>query len=292
MDTKIDERQKINEPKYKNLVLSGGNIRGISLVGAVKELVDKKLIDFKNLKSVAGSSAGSMLGILIVLGMTIDEIWDFVYHFDTSKMVNPNPLLFFQKCGIETGQTMHNLFEDIITQKTGTKHMNFKQLYDLTGIRFVVVGTCLTTKEPVYFDYINTPVEKVSVAIRISISIPGYFIPFSIGDKKYIDGGILDNYPIHLFKGNLEETIGIMICHNYDTNYQYPEEYFMAIYNLLIYHFYHKDNEQYNNNTIYVKESCENLPLFQFNIDRETRTKLFNCGISATQEFIEKILGA
>ena len=39
------------ELKYKNLVLSGGTFRGISQIGAIKRLIDEKLINLKKLKS-------------------------------------------------------------------------------------------------------------------------------------------------------------------------------------------------------------------------------------------------
>lgn len=279
----------ILDPKYKNLVMSGGSIRGISLIGAIKELIDKRLIDLKKLKTVTGTSAGSMLGTLIVLGLTIDEIWDFVYNFDVNKLVKPDPLLFFQKCGVETGQLIHNFFEDFITQKTGIKHINFRQLHELTGIHFTIVGTCLTTKEIIYFDHINTPHEKVSVALRISIGIPGFFIPFVIGDKKYIDGGVLNNYAMNLFDDRLDETIGIMICSDYNTDYKYPEEYFMAIINLLMYYFYQKTNEKYKNNTIYIKETSDNVFMVKFDIDYETKIKLYDYGVTAAKNFISNL---
>ena len=277
-----------SEPRYKNLVMSGGSIRGISLIGAIKELVDKKLIDLKKLKAVTGTSAGSMLGTLIVVGMSIEEIWEFVCNFDGSKMVNPDPLLFLQKCGMETGQTIHNFFEDLITEKTGIRHINFRQLYELSKIHFTIVGTCLTTKEIVYFDHLLTPNEKVSVALRISIGIPGFFMPFPLRGKKYIDGGVLNNYAMNLFKDKLDETIGIMICSEYNTNYRYPEEYFMAIINLLLYHFYQRSAEQYKNNTIYVKEPTENVSMLNFDIGTEIKTKLYHCGIIAATEFIKE----
>ena len=38
------------------------------------------------------------------------------------------------------------------------------------------------------------------MAIRISISMPGFFTPVTIDNKKYIDGAILDNYPINFFE--------------------------------------------------------------------------------------------
>lgn len=283
------ENTNSDEPKYKNLVMSGGSVKGISLIGAIMRLVKEKLIDLKKLKAVAGTSAGSMLALLIALGFSIDEIWNFMYCLDLKKLVEPNVLLFLEKCGVETGQIIHNLFEEILTKKTGLKHINFKQLHELTNIHLTIVGSCLTTKEVVYYDHINTPTFKVSTAIRISISMPGFFIPVVVDNKKYVDGSIFNNYPMNLFEDRLDETIGLLICGEYDTNYKYPEQYLMAIMNLFMYQYFKMTADQYPDNTIFITQSPKNVNILNFDVNNKTKIKLRDCGIAATEEFIKKL---
>jgi predicted acylesterase/phospholipase RssA len=277
------------EPKYKNLVLSGGSTRGISEIGAVKKLIDDNLLDLKKLKAVAGTSAGSMFGLLIVLGFTVDEIWNFIYWLDMEKLVDPDFFMFLKKCGVETGRIIYNFFEDILTKKTGIKHINFKQLYEITKIHFTVVGSCLTTKKAVYYDHINTPNFKVSMAIRISIGMPGFFTPVVINNNKYIDGGVINNYPMNLFADKLDETIGILIRNDYSTVYEYPEEYFMAVINLFLHQYFEKMVEKYSENTISIEEKSDNRSIFNFSIDNETKIRLFDTGVEAAKKFIEKL---
>lgn len=288
-NSKDIDNDKDVEPKYNFLVLSGGSVYAISQIGAVKKLIEEKLIDLKKLKAVAGTSAGSLFGVLIVLGFTIDEIWDFVYHLDMKNMVKPDFFMLLQKCGVESGQIIHNLFEEILTKKTGIKHINFRQLYELTKIHFIIVGSCLTTKEIVYYDYINTPTFKVSMAIRISISIPGFFTPVTIGNNKYVDGGILNDYPMNLFADKLDKTIGILVCNEFKTDYKYPEEYFMAIINLFLYHYYQKTADQWHENTIYIKKKIDNVSLFNFDVNNKTKEDLYASGVEASEEFIENL---
>ncbi|CAH6420316.1 Patatin phospholipase [uncultured virus] len=275
-------------PIYFNLALSGGSVKGISHVGALKVLEERGLLDLKQLKSIAGTSAGSLLGMLIVLGFSLDEIWQFLYELDITRLMDPNPLLFLQRCGVESGQILHNFFEKILTQSTNIKHINFRQLYELTSIHYTVVGSCLTTKEAVYYDHINTPNFKVSMAVRISISMPGFFTPVSIGDRKYIDGAILDDYPMGLFADRLDETIGIMITNEFNTEYQYPEEYFRAVLNLFLYKHFFKAAEKWSANTIFVTKSAPGVNLFSFDIDQSTKKKLYQNGLDAAIDFCEK----
>ena len=65
--------------------MSGGSVRGISQIGAIKELIDKQLLDLKKIEGIAGSSAGSLLGLLLILDFNIEEIWNFIYCLDMKK---------------------------------------------------------------------------------------------------------------------------------------------------------------------------------------------------------------
>lgn len=88
----------------------------------------------------------------------------------------------------------------------------FQQLHSLTGIDLRVTGVNLSTGRPQIFSLENTPTFPVAEAISISMNIPFLFKPVWIqgwrGAKaqevqKYrgfwIDGGLLNNYPIHAF---------------------------------------------------------------------------------------------
>ena len=276
------------EPKYKNIVLSGGSVGGISHIGVLKKLLDEKLIHLKKIATIAATSAGSLIAILVVLGYSIEEIWNFILSLDMKKMVAPDFFMFLKKCGFDTGHIIYGLFEEIIAKTTGIKHINFRQLYELTHTHIIIVGSCLTTKEAVYYDHINTPNFKVSMAIRISIGMPGFFTPVIIDNKKYIDGAVLNNYPMNLFENKLEETIGVIIAGDYDTDYEYPEQYIQAVINLFLYHYFSETSKKYENNTIYVKRFAD-INIFDFDVSNEIKIKLYELGIASAQEFIDKL---
>lgn len=275
------------KPFYENLVLSGGGVRGISHVGAIKKLINEGLLDLKKLKAIAGTSAGSLLATLIVLGFTIDEIWNFIYNLDMKKLIQPNFVLFLRGYGIESGNIIYNLFEDILATSTGIQKISFEQLYNLTKVQLTVVGSCLTTKEAIYYNHINTPTFSVSLALRISVSMPGFFIPVTIDNKKYIDGGLINNYPMNLFEHELDKTIGILISNDYNTNHDFLENYFMAIINLFMYNYYQKSADNYAKNTIFIKEIPDKLFILNFSMCNNTKIKLLENGMNAASKFIE-----
>lgn len=282
----MDNHKLVKGPKYKNLVLSGGSVYAFSHMGALFRLQEKGLIDVKRLKAIAGASAGSLFALLIVLGFSLTDIWDFIRNIDINKLVKPDFFSFINEFGVDSGNVILNILEDILFNTTKIRSISFKQLFDLTKIHLTVVGSCLTTKEIVYFDHINTPDLSVALAVRISIGMPGFFAPVKYENKMYVDGALLNNFPMNLFEDKLDETIGILIYHNYNTNFNCPEEYIMSIFNLFMYHFY-KQAEKYPNNTIYVVKN-ETQSIFNFNIPLELKNRLFNTGVESVNKFILK----
>ena len=60
-------------------------------------------------------------------------------------------------------------------------------------------GTNYTDKTLDVFNIYETPDMPVSLAIRISSSLPWFYESIKYNGKEYIDGGCLDNYPMGIF---------------------------------------------------------------------------------------------
>lgn len=110
--------------------------------------------------------------------------------------------------------------------------LTFKELYAITGRKLAITGTNITTQKAMVFSHEHTPDFPVLEAICISSSFPGVFKPTFINcdvvipkdaDERakfmehnksyrgfYVDGGMLNNIPIHLFNdimgGEIEES--------------------------------------------------------------------------------------
>ena len=277
---------------YKNLVLSGGSVRGVCHIGALTKLFESGCLN--NLESYAGASVGAIITCFLALGFSIAEIWDFIYKVDMAKLVDPNIMMFLTKFGVDEGNIMYDLIENILIAKTGIKKITFKQLHDFTNKTLTIIGSGLTTKTVIYYNHINTPDFEVALAVRISISIPGFFTPVTIDDKKYIDGAILNNYPMNLYKDDLDNTIGILIVCDYDTDYQYPEQYPFAVFNLFLYHNLMQTYNQYEANTVYVDCSVEKEQVSHlnsgpiFNVDTKSKEILYKIGYDSSTKFLTK----
>jgi NTE family protein len=82
--------------------------------------------------------------------------------------------------------------------------LDFQTFYRLTGVDLVVTGTNVTKMRSMYFSKARTPRFPVAEAVGISMNFPLLFKPIWLdGPSDYVgywvDGGVLNNLPIHAF---------------------------------------------------------------------------------------------
>ena len=72
---------------YSNLVLSGGALKTITILGAVKYLEELNIL--KDFKQFIGTSAGAIISFFIIIGYSIDEIKN-IFFTEISNIANIN----------------------------------------------------------------------------------------------------------------------------------------------------------------------------------------------------------
>lgn len=291
MDTESKSNLSIVKPKiniYENIVLSGGSTKAISHIGALYQLSKQKIIDFEKIKCFTCVSAGALVAFFFVLGFTFEELWEFVLNVEFKKLVDPS-ITNIKQCGLDNGEKIKRYLEAVFRRKTNIDNITFKQLYKFNPIKYNILGSCLTTKEQICFNHELTPDFIVTDAIRISTSMPFAFVPVVIDGKTYIDGGVINNYPINLHENEMEKTLGLLIYDGYDTNYQYPEQYPLAIMNLF-FHVYNKENYKFRKNTIYIKGSIDKFSSFNFDLSNEVKEQMFQIGVQSVKEYSKQFV--
>jgi len=218
----------------KNLVFEGAGVRGIAYCGAIQAMESKKMMD--NIERVGGTSSGAVVALTISLGYSGKDIENIILQTNFKKFNDGN--YFFiggitrinKYFGWYRGKRVQKWLEKIIKEKTGNENITFEGLHQKGFKDLYITGTSLNKQKPVLFSYETYPKMKVKDAVRISISIPLYFEPLFIDNtgnvfsrpkqKKELDmmtdGGLLENFPIHIFdKGQPDlNTIGFRIDHD------------------------------------------------------------------------------
>jgi NTE family protein len=187
------------------LVLSGGGALGIAHIGVLEAIEEAGLrIDY-----ITGTSMGSLVGGLYSIGYTSEQLVEIVesnnfmdlftedknrrYVSNYERPTEGRTIASFPiektkidlPLGILSGQNVYTFLSRLTWNVHGTES------FDNFPIPFRAIGTDLETGEAVTFDSGYLP-----DALRASISIPSVFEPHKIGDKVYIDGGLIRNIPV------------------------------------------------------------------------------------------------
>lgn len=188
---------------FKHLVLSGGGVRGCGYARLWAVLEREGIAPA--ITRVAGVSAGSIVAALIGLGFSGDEIEAIVRDMrfgdfaDNSWGVVRDFYRLLSRFGWNRGEVFLSWFGDLIAQKHGKADLTLAEAYALTGIELRVHATCLETQKARVFEHVKDPDLPVRLAVRMSISIPVFFTAVVYEGQTYVDGGVVDNYPIWAF---------------------------------------------------------------------------------------------
>ncbi|HMM21409.1 MAG TPA: patatin-like phospholipase family protein [Selenomonadales bacterium] len=157
------------------LALGSGGLRGLAHIGVLRVLEEAGIpIDF-----VAGCSIGSLVGGLYAAGLDSETILKLAKNLKRRHWLD----FVIPKMGLVAGDRTLDMLR-LLTQR--------KRFEDL-AIPFAVVAAELNTGDEVVFTE-----GEVAEAIRASISVPGVFVPFKLGDKLLVDGAVVNPTPMDI----------------------------------------------------------------------------------------------
>jgi predicted acylesterase/phospholipase RssA len=196
----------------RHLVLSGGGIKVISIVGALRLLEEKGML--KNVRVVSGVSAGAWLAFMIASGLTMKVIEKMVVDLEFGIVRNLSPDAFVgfpETFGLDDGSNLKKFLESImrIVMKIDPA-ITFSGLQK--KIRFKCWATDLNTRSIREFSVEKTPNVRIIEALHASMAIPLYFTPVLDPETGHLlsDGGIQGSLPIHhLSASECEECLAI-----------------------------------------------------------------------------------
>lgn len=170
------------------LVLSGGGMRGAAHIGAIKALEEHGIVP----THVAGSSAGAVVGALYAYGYNCEDMLTFfkgINILDIKKYALNKP-------GLIDAEKFYSGF------KTYLKNDDFaflKKQLSITATN-ILDGTLEIFKA-----------GELIKPILASAALPGIFTPVKIESLYYVDGGVLNNFPVELLKSTCDTIIGIYV---------------------------------------------------------------------------------
>ena len=271
----------------KNLVISGGAMRGFCFIGSIQYLEEKHII--QNIQTFTGTSIGGCLALLLNLNYSSKELIDIFININLEKYrdINiENILNFFENYGIDDGNRILHIFKILLMAKLNilnkkyNESITFNQLFNLTQKKLTIIGCCLNDMEAIYYNYETYPNMKILDALRITFSIPFIFKPITIKNKIYVDGGLLKNYPIELY--DKKTTLGLVSTsiNIYNKNIENIEDFFTSVVFITYYNLLKTKIKDYASNTINIEYDVNS---FDFELSKEEKRNLITYGYDKTK---------
>ena len=198
----------------KNLVISGGGLKTIPVLGSLRYLEEKGVLN--HITSYYTTSAGSIYALMLILNYSVDEIENVILNFDPKKILTPNPDIdnFLTNFNFYDQNKFQKFIKLLISYKMGKEfsNMTLYQLHKHTHKSLLCATVSLKYKKIKYFDHTNQPNMPVYMLILMTCAVPLIFKPISWRGDKFVDGGLIDNFPVFAIPLNEHNsTLGIYV---------------------------------------------------------------------------------
>ena len=269
---------------FNKLSLSGGSNKGYCYIGVMRTL--EEFNTMKDIDTIAGTSIGSFFATLIAMGFSYTDLLNFINEEVEFKDISLEN--FINTYGFTEGSEIINLMIKIIEQKY-YKEITFKELFKVSKKKLIIIATCLDDVKQVYFSHETEPDMKIIEAIRLSISIPFIFSAKKYKGKTYIDGGLMENTPQHIFKKTDKVLTFVLKNDNKDTNKPEDnlENYILQVFSCVKEKLINKIENPYMN-ICYIK--IDSINPINFNLNKETKLKLYNIGYKISRNYLKKLI--
>jgi NTE family protein len=165
----------VTDSKTVSLVLGSGGACGLAHIGAIGWLTENGY----DIRSIAGSSMGALIGGIYAAGkLEVYAEWVLALErMQVLRLLDPT----FGRAGLFKGQRIMGVLRELIGD-FDIEHL---------PLAFTAVATDLVSGEEVWLRE-----GKLFDAIRASIAAPLIFTPFDHGDRKLLDGALVNPVPI------------------------------------------------------------------------------------------------
>jgi|TARA_Y100000389_G_scaffold195701_1_gene227508 predicted acylesterase/phospholipase RssA len=220
----------------KHLVCSGGGLNGFVFYSVFKESQQQNIWDLKNIETYYGTSVGTIVGALILLSNSWEDIdnylihrpWEHVFKFDLNILFES-----VDRRGIYNIQHIQSILSPFILAKDKTIDITMQEFYELTGVEYHCILTEIHSHTQIDVSYKTHPEWRLMDAIYASCALPVAFAPLLKDDKCYADGSIVTNCAIKesIENGaNPQEILAVYSVENKDNDTRINEDSSMFDY--------------------------------------------------------------
>ena len=207
------------------VALSGGGIRGIAHAGVLKALEENNI----NIDIIGGTSSGSMIASLYAMGYSPYYIYILFKRYAKKLVeINTTPIISCMRNimlnkkigikGLKTGNSIEKVFNEIALKKGIKSIENIKMPLIIPAVDLIDSKEYIfTNKKPEESKQYITDIS-IGKAVRASSSFTGVYSPCEFEEHLFIDGGALDNIPVHEVKKQGADKVIAVKFHSDEVN--------------------------------------------------------------------------
>ena len=221
------------DPPIKHLVVSSGGPAGHIMYSVLRTLNLTGFWNIKNIKTIYGSSIGSFVAIIIALqyewniidDYLIKRPWEKIYSMSSSSSSSSSTgqssehssdsgkasggalsdaknkldyiFKLYKNHGLYGLKEFGEMLRPALQGKDFGIDVTFQEFYERTGIELHFIVTELNKFQTVDFSHKTHPKQGLVEACYMSCCYPFGFTPIYRDGCCYIDGGIINDYPVN-----------------------------------------------------------------------------------------------
>jgi predicted acylesterase/phospholipase RssA len=227
----------------KHLVISGGGATGFLTYGAAAYLARANFWSLANIESIYGCSIGGYMGVIFSLGYDWEWLDDYFIKRPWNKVITSSTISLIDIYA-EKGLINEHFFTEAIVPllkaKDLTENTTLEELYTFNHIDIHLYTTNINSLkfEKIDLSYKTHPKLSIIKALRMTMAFPILFQPIFDGEACYIDGGILNNFPLNdclaQTKCNREDILAFKNIWTNDNNKKISEKSSMVDFLLML----------------------------------------------------------
>lgn len=186
----------------KHIVISGGGPTGFVSYGVVKALHKKGIWSRETLNTVYGASIGGLVSVMVILGLDWDTLDDYIIKRPWDKAflsISLDLISLFANKGIDGRAIIAIIIGPLLEEAGLYLNSTLQELKDKTGVDVHLAAVDLNgskTLTSVDICAATKPNMLICDALAATLAVPMLFQPVLHENSCYVDGGLLNNYPL------------------------------------------------------------------------------------------------
>ena len=186
------------------LALAGGGVKGAGHIGVIKALQENGI----EIGYIGGTSIGSIVAALYAMNYTIEEMLKLFRYF-SKEIMRIDPKYYWTNVKSNKKFLGYGLISGENIELAMNECANLRQMKNIEDIKIPIAMPTVDIKNNKKYVSTNHQFDEnfkddvyirditIGKAVRASASYPGMFAPTFYKDHKFVDGGIIDNLPVH-----------------------------------------------------------------------------------------------